>query len=264
MLAGDDKDSLATLSRFKSSGDFLKTFTEAQATIRSGKHKEATALSDQPTDEELATYRKENGIPGDPKGYLEGLPDGLVFGEQDEGILNSFLERAHAANRSPEQVRDVLDWYANEMIPEQAAAQKVADDSNRQTTNEELREAWGSDYKANLNTGLNFLKSTGPVDDEGNSTADLILNARLGDGTLAGDNKHFLDWITGMALEANPAGFIAPGSGLTNEQSIENEITEIEGLMRSDPPTYFKDNAKQERLRTLYDARAKFGTQKAS
>ena len=257
MLAGEDKDSLAALSRFKSSNDFLKTFNEAQATIRSGAHKQAGTLGENPTEDEVATYRKENGIPDDPKGYLEGLPDGLVFGEQDEGILNSFLERSHASNTPPSEVQKTLDWYANELVPQQQEAQQEADKAYRANTTEALREDWGSDFKANLNSGLNFLKSTAPTLPDGSSSADLILSARLGDGSLAGDNPAFLQWLAGIANEANPAGFIAPGSGLSQEASVTNEIAEIEGLMRTDPQAYFTDNAKQERLRSLYTAREK-------
>lgn len=256
-LAGEDKDTLTALSRYKSSGDFMKSFNEAQATIRSGAHKQAGVLGENPTDEEVATYRKENGIPETAKGYLENLPEGLVFGEADEGILNSFLERSHAANSDPAAVQNVLDWYANELVPQQQEAQQEADTATRAQSIETLREEWGVDYRSNLNSGLNFLKSTAPTLDDGTSSADLILGARLADGSLAGDNPAFIKWLSGIAHEANPAGFIAPGSGLTQEQSVTNEIAEIEGLMKTNPPAYFADNAKQERLRSLYTAREK-------
>ena len=250
VLAGEDAEAMTSLSRFKSSKDFLNTFTEAQKTIRSGAHKDKPVLSDKPTDEELATYRQENGIPAEAKGYLENLPDGLVLGEQDEAMVNSFLESAHGKNMDPASVHSMLDWYANTLAPQQVEAQHEADTAFRAEAVEALREEWGVDFKPNLNSALNFLKSTA-------ENPELILGARLADGTLAGDNPSFMKWLAGVAHEANPSGFVAPGSGLDQSQSVENEIKEIEGLMRTDRTAYNRDEAKQARLRTLYDARAK-------
>lgn len=257
-MLGKDHEGLEQLNRFKSGQDFFKSFSEAQATIRSGAHKNQVELGENPTDEELATWRQENGIPGEAKGYLENLPDGLVLGEEDEAMVGSFLDSAHGMNMKPETVHAMLNWYTNDLIPQQEAAQAEADKVNRAAAVEELRGKWGGDYKSNLDAGLNFLNSTAPTTEDGTSGAELILGARLADGSLAGDNPVFLEWLASVANEANPAGFVAPGSGLTQEQSIENEIGEIERLMRENPQAYYADDAKQARLRTLYDAKAKF------
>lgn len=261
-LAGDDAEALTALGRYKTGADFLKTFNDAQNTIRSGQHKapvEAPQLGEEPTDEEktaLATWRGENGIPEEAQGYLENLPDGMVLGEADEAQYASFAEAMHDGNESPESVHRALAWYQGQQ-EEAQAAQVQADKDNQAAASEELRQEWGPEFKPNLNSALNFLKSTTPVMEDGSSVSDMILGGRMADGTLIGDNPGFLKWLSGIAQEANPAGFIAPGSGLSNEQSITNEISEIEKLMQTDPPAYFADNAKQARLRTLYEARAK-------
>jgi len=256
-LAGEDQEALQELSRFKSSNDFLKSFREAQTKIRSGAHKQgAEPPGEGATEEEIATWRKEAGIPEDPKGYLENLPDGLVFGEQDEAALGSFTEAMHSQNVPPDMVHKMLNWY--QQFQEDGSAQiKEADKTNQAEAADRLREEWGTDYRSNLQSALNFMKATAPSMEDGNSVADALMNARMPNGVRVGDHPDALRWFANLAQEQNPAGFVAPGSGLTNEQSIENEITEIEKMMREAPRQYFADDAKQARLRTLYTARDK-------
>lgn len=256
-LAGDNQERLDGLNRFKSANDFLDAFDNAQKTIRSGQHKAPVQLSDQPTDEELATYRQENGIPAEAKGYLDLAPEGLVFGENDEAVLNSFLESAHGKNYTPDQVNNVLDWYANELVPQQEQLQTQEDETFRQATVNALREEWGQDYTSNFQSAMNHLQATFPKGPDGQDMSSLVLGARLADGSLAGDNPLFLKWMANVAHEMNPAGFVAPGSGLTQEQSVTSEIATIEQTMRTEPDKYWGDNNMQDRYRTLLEARDK-------
>jgi hypothetical protein len=256
-LAGDDQDRLGALNRFKSANDFMDAFDNAQKTIRSGQHKAPVQLGENPTDEELATFRSENGIPDDPKGYLDLVPDGVVFGENDEAVLNSFLETAHGKNYTPDQVNEVLDWYANDLMPQQEQLQTQEDTAFRNQAIETLREKWGNDYKPNFDAAMNHLQATFPKGPNGEDQTALLLGARLADGSLAGDNPAMLEYLANVAHELNPAGFVAPGSGLSQEQSVSSEIATIEQTMRTEPNKYWGDNTMQERYRTLLEARDK-------
>mgnify|MGYP000100175251 CR=1 FL=1 len=52
-------------------------------------------LSEAPTDEELAEYRKANNIPEAPDKYDLTFDSGLVIGKEDKPIVDSFLKYAH-------------------------------------------------------------------------------------------------------------------------------------------------------------------------
>lgn len=255
-LAGDDKGALKDLERFKSSGDYRKAFNDAQELIRSGKHKEAPSLADDASDEDVAAYREQIGVPAEAKGYLDDLPNGMVLGETDEASFLDFAEHMHKGNTPPGVVHQAIEWYQN-FGEAQAAERKVADKAQEAETIEMLRAEWGGDYKPNLDSALNFLNSTAPTMDDGTSVADLILGGRTSDGQLLGNHPGFLRWMTAMAHEQNPAGFIAPSTGLTQNQSVDAEIKEIEDMMRSDRSKYNADEAKQARLRDLYEARTR-------
>lgn len=256
-MLGEGHEGLDQLGRFKSGQDFFKSFTEAQNKIRSGEHKAPPKLGENPTDEELAAYRQEIGVPAEAKGYLEDLPDGLVLGEADEAAVDSFLQSAHGKNMDPKSVHTMLDWYSNTLVPQQMEAQAASDQENRGNAVEALRGEWGGDYQSNLQSALNHLNATFPKNEDGTDGANLLLGARLADGTLAGDNPQFLKWLASIAHEANPAGFVAPGTGLSQAQSVDTEIATIEKTMRDEPNKYWGDNAMQDRYRTLLDARTK-------
>ena len=72
--------------------------------------------------------------------------------------------------------------------------------------------------------------------------------------------KTLVDW----ARQLNPAGVVLPGAGGNLAKSIDDEITQIETLMKTDRATYNKDEKKQARLRELYAARDKIGAKKAA
>lgn len=253
-MAADDKEA-KLLDRYKSPKDVMKALREAQTKISSGQLK--AALPDDATEEQIAAYRKDNGIPEKPDGYLEALPSGLVIGDDDKPMVESFLASAHGKNASPEVVASALEWYYQTQ-EDQAAAKADADKAYRQESVESLRAEWGGEYKSNLNSALNFL-DTAPVADDGTPFKDMLLGARLADGTAFGDNPVALRWLADLAAEKNPAGYVSPGDGGSQVESVKAEIASIEKVMREDRAAYNKDTKMQERLRVLYDAEAKLG-----
>lgn len=255
-LAGEDEKVLKRLERMKSPKDVLKSWRALETKLSSGDVK--ATLPEGATEEQVAEYRKENGIPDTPEGYLEALPNGLVVGEDDKEAVNSFLESAHGKNASPEFVASALDWYY-ERQEETAAQQVTADREYKQQSEDALRAEWGNEYRANVNSVQAFL-DTAPVDEDGTPLKELLLGARLSDGTALGDNPLALKWLVGLAEAENPAGFVSPGAGGTQAESVEAEIAEIEKLMRTDPPAYYKDQKKQDRLLLLYKTQEKLSS----
>lgn len=251
-LAGGDEKALKALGRYQSPKDVAKALTEAQARISKGLA--PAKLPDDATEEQVAAWRKEQGIPETPDGYLEKLTNGIVVGEDDKPMVDAFLADMHKGHAKPEHVAAALDWYYRTQ-DEMAAEQSRKDGEFRKQTEDALRAEWGPEYRANVNAISAFLDSA-PVEGE-TSLKDLLLGARLADGTALGDNPLALKWLRQLANEANPAGFIAPSQGGSQIKSVQDEIAEIEKFMREDRAAYNRDPAKQARLRQLYEAEEK-------
>jgi hypothetical protein len=64
-------------------------------------------------DKAKAEWRKERGIPDSAEGY-EPKVEGLVFGEADKPMVDSFKQHAHSKNWTPDQFNEALGWYAAE------------------------------------------------------------------------------------------------------------------------------------------------------
>lgn len=260
-MAGDDKDAMKSLDRYKSPLDVAKALREAQKKISAGPAQPALAKDASP--EDVAAYRKQIGVPEKADGYLESLPNGLVIGEADKEIAGSFLETAHAANMPPAFVGAALDWYYKTEEAKVAAAAQ-SDKEFRVAAEDELRGEFGGDYRMTLNSVKNFLDAA-PVVGKDESGADVTLGdmlrgARTPDGRLLGDNPAFLRWMADMASRENPAGFVAPAGSGSQADSVAEEVAKIEKYMRENRAAYNKDAKAQERLRTLYDAQEKLAS----
>lgn len=240
-FAGDDEKALKKLERYKSPKDIFAAYRALESKMSSGEVKQV--LGKDATPEQIAEYRKANGIPEKADGYLESLPNGLVIGEDDKPLVQSFLDKVHGKNASPEIVSEALAWYYDAQ-EQMSAAQVEADKKAQAAAADELRAEWGNEYRANFNSAMNFLE-TAP---EG--VKEEILKGRGASGVALGDNPAVLKWLVHLANEANPAGFIAPASGQSQLGGIEEQIAEIQQLMRDDPKKYYAGdyNKKYEKL----------------
>ncbi len=248
-FAGEDKAFLKTLDRFSTKGDFAKSYRELQAKVSQGV-KPAT-LPDNPTPEQVAAWRKDNGIPETAAGYDVALGQGHVWADADKPLLDSFTAAAHEANLKPGEVKAVLGWY-DQMQRGQAAQMAEADSSFRAQAEDALRKEMGGDFRANMNGISNMLNSM--LDAE---TQNHLLTARLANGRMLGDDPRFVKMFAQLARETNPAATVVPAGTNNAPQAIADEIAELEKKMRSDRAAWFKDTASQERYRELLDAQEK-------
>jgi len=245
-IAGDDDKYYADLQRFNSPADYGNSFREAQQTIRSGNLK--AALKEGATDEDVAAYREANGIPMESKGYMENLPEGLVLGENDKEIFGDFAEALHGINAPPEVAHKALEWY-NGFAEQEQAMQAEMDGGHQAETTQELRETWGQDYQANINLIGGFLEST-----FGSEAKDQLLNGRFGDGKAFMNDPNILKGLSEVARRINPIHQLTP-PGHDSQQSLNDEISELEKFMAENRTEYNKDEGKQARLRQLYQIR---------
>lgn len=248
-IAGGDEKVVKALERFATPQDLTKSYLEAQAKIRSGEL--AKPLPKDATPEQVAEWRKGNGIPEKPEGYREKLPNGLVIGEDDVPIIDKVLAGPlHKHGIRPEAVHEVIQEYYK-FQDEQVQAQQAADAQAKPVLETKLREAWGNDFQANANIYQSFIAGA----PEG--VREALTTARDNEGNFILYRPEVVSWLVQQAREINPAAHITPAGNDGSVQSIQGEIDGIEKFMRTNRTEYNKDEAKQARLRQLYEARIK-------
>jgi len=250
-LAGEDKDFAKQLGRYSDPAAFGKAHRALQTKLSSGEFKKA--LPEGATPEELATWRKENGLPEKPDGYLEKLelPKGLVIGEADKPIVAEFAAAALAGNVDPKQFNGMVGKYY-EILDKQRAEQEDADATFKTESEEALRSEWqGADFRRNL-TAVNNLISTWP---EGLAAA--VLAGRDPNGRKLGDNSAFIKQLAALAVELNPTSTLVPAGTTDPAKSVASELEDIRKLRREDPNKYEADKKLQARELELLEAQSK-------
>lgn len=245
-LAGaEDKDGkvMKRLERFASPLDLLKSFNELETKLSSGEFKRP--LSKDATPEQIATYRKENGIPETPDKYDLNLPDGLVIGEQDKQILSPILADMHNLNLTADQVKAVVSSYKKQEAAflihrtnEIAAAKQANDDI--------LHKEWGEQYRTEVNRVENLLATYSP------ETQEALQNGTDVNGLPFLNNVHVMRDLAVQARIINPAPTVVGAGGTSQMASVETEITKIESLMGDKQSAYWKgDQAAKMQARYL-------------
>lgn len=247
-IAGGDDKASKVFERFSTLADVGKTFREQQVKISSGEL--AKPLPKDATPDQIAEWRKGNGVPEKPDGYFAAMPNGLVIGADDKPMFDAVAGKLHELNAKPEVMHALAGWYYG-MQDEQVEAQKVADSEGKTKLTGALKTAWGNDFGANSNVYASYIASA-PKD-----VQEVLTQARGPDGNFLLYNPAVVSWLTAQAREINPAGHLVPNTGAGDLQSVQSEIESIEKLMRTDRQAYNNDAAKQERLRQLYTARSK-------
>jgi hypothetical protein len=247
-FAGDDDKFKSTLERFSTPADMGTAFREAQGKIRSGQFRDAPGPD--ASEDDVKAYREANGIPLEAAGYMDDLPDGLVVGEEDREIMSDFMGVLHQMNVAPEVGHAVINWY-NEFAEGQQDALAETDARDHQATEDQLRESWGGDYRANINLIGALIEST-----FGAEHKEVILNARDPDGTAIMNIPGVLEGLAELSRKVNPIAQIESQGG-DPSQTLNDEIAELEKYMKDDRKAYNADEPAQARLRQLYDIRLK-------
>lgn len=244
-LAGKDDKMLARLKRFQSPANVLKSWRELEQKISSGEFKKQPGKDATP--EQLAEWRKENGIPDKPDDYKFDL-GGFIPAEADKPILENFKALAHEQSLSPDIANKMVGWYFQQQ--EQAVAQQVAADKEFHIGSQvELRAEWGPEFRANVNAMNTFLDATAP-----DGLKDRLFGARLADGKLLGDDPHMLRWLAQLARDMQPGADLVPVGTTNVNKGVTERIAEIESMMRDDPQKYYQGKYDQELLK-YYAAR---------
>ncbi len=247
-FAGDDEKLQNKLSRFATKQDFGKSYWEAQEKISKGQA--SKPLAEDASDEDKAAYRESLGIPADPKGYLENLPDGLVVGDDDREIMEDFMGALHSIDAPPAVAQKAVAWY-NDFAEKQQDLTQQRDQEMMDETATVLRDEWGGDYRANMNLVKTLVTGTF------GESADAILNARGPDGAALMNNPEILKAFSQLSREINGPATLMPTNTSNPAQGAQDRLVEIKKQMQENPTAYFKDEAVQKEYRDLLDWVAK-------
>lgn len=246
-----DPELRKTLDRFASPKAVFESYQSLRQKMSSGELKSNTPFPEKGTPEEILAWRAANGVPERPEDYNLKFPNGLVFGDDDKPFVEDFLKMAHSRNIPADKVNGVLQWYQQNQEKLQDE-RETRDIQYLKEAEDHLRTEWGGEYRRNIN----LIK--GLVDTLPESVKPLFHGARLADGSVLLNHPDMARWLVATARTINPMATVIPGvSGASMASAIEDEISSIEKVMRTDRSAYNKNEKMQARLRELYGARSR-------
>lgn len=252
-VAGTDEKLLKRLERYQSPDDVTKALIGLQTKISAGELR--SPLPKNATEEQVKTWREENGIPESHDKYDLQLDKGLVIGDDDKPVIDSILKAVHEKHGNNEMASNMARVYFK--LKEEAEVQQQEEDrANAQAAEDALRTEWGAEFRPNLNA-IDNLFAMAPAD-----LKDAIKFGRLADGTPIMANAGAIKWLNQLAREINPASTLIPNAGTNLSGAIDDEIKQIEKDMGAPKGTpeykaYWEDDKRQARYRDLLDAREK-------
>jgi hypothetical protein len=230
----------------------LDALISVQNKISAGELRSNAPFPDKGTPEQQIEWRRMQGLPEAPEKYQIKLGDGLVVGDEDKPIVDSFLKAAHSANMPEGQVNSLLKWYFDEVVEGEQARRHEADEKVRTEVDQSLKQEWGQDYQKNKMIIEAFLDSGPP------GIKDALFGARLADGTPLASNLDVLRFLADKGREYNPTITVVPGDPTTVQKTIVDELSNIQAMMGNRQSDYWKgpkSEILQKRYRELVEAR---------
>lgn len=251
-LAGDDEKELKHVSKYASPEAVWKKARVLEARFSSGELR--TALPKDAKPEEVAAWRKDNGIPEAPDKYDLA---GVELDDTAKARAAEFLKAAHDANMTPEQAKAAIKWQQADAAA-RTTAQTARDEEQRVAALDALNQEWGTGFRGNINAINGFIELFPE------SVRDQLKGGRLADGTGIFNNPDILRGFVALALQVNPAATLTPSGGGDPGKTLDEAIAGEEKFMREHRAEYNKDDARQAKLRDLYTAREKLKERKAA
>jgi hypothetical protein len=252
-LAGDDPKLRGYLERIPSERALVETLKQTNDALKAGQL--LRALPADPSPAELSEWRRANGVPERPEGYLDRLPDGLVVGEADRPWVERFLAEMHQAHARPEAVNAALGAYYA-IVEEQHADQLAAAAEAKAAALAALRSDWGA---ATTRT-INRIKAH--LDSLPEAVAAAFREGRGPNGLPLANNPDLLRWLAEQADHHAPLATLTPGTASSQASAIADELAALEARMGNRSSDYWKGPAAaglQARYVELVEARERLG-----
>jgi hypothetical protein len=248
-LAGGDDKLKNLLARYTAPDAFAKAFKELRATYdaRDKTKDPAPELPENPTDEQLAAWRKAKNIPEKPEDYEFEVPDGKELSDADYDIMMDFAKSMHGKNMPSDVVKNISSWF---LEYQDVVAQRNADAAfeARAQTEETLRAEWGADYKPNINLMANVLQ-----EHLGSGMGEFLAKP-FADGSRLGDNASFIKLMAEVARKiGGSTAELYTTDVHTTGKSLEARKAELMKMMNDPDPLirkkYWADDTQAEMAR---------------
>lgn len=245
MSGGDDKVK-RIIGRYGSPAALAKALVEAKDLIRSGPKK-----PDAEDAKGMAEWRKANGIPEEPAGYKLPVIPGVEWSDADKPAIAAYFEEAHRDGLPQSAVETGLKWYAKAQA-EAATARSEAEKIAVRQTEDELRQEWGPEYRANIQLAKRAIEG---LPEE----IRAIHLATLPDGRKLGANPAFIKWAAQLGRdEFGDAALI----GQDGSSTISSRKAEIEKIRDTDFARYDNDRAMRDEYRKILEAEEHIATRR--
>lgn len=248
-LAGDNVKFRKELDRFTDWRSYALSAQALKTRLSAGELR--AAYPEKGTPEEQKAWRETSGYPEKPEALLDGLDKGekpIVIGEVDKPLATDFVARMHKIGASARVVEEGLRFYYDNQTAV-AAEMKAQDETEERDTISAMTVEWGKDTKANFNMNRSLL-DLGPkavVDAKGVVTKasfyDRMMNARLGDGTMFGNDPDALKWLNTVARQAGMIETMIPDNTGGGGQNFAAELATLKGEMSNRKVWFSEANA---------------------
>jgi hypothetical protein len=238
-IAKDDEKVLKKLQRLKTPEDLAKSYLELEKKLSETRPK--FQLPENPTPEDIAKYREENGVPEKAENYDLELDGGLVIGEYDKPIIDEFVKIAHDKNMPAGELKKAVQSYFEARAKSEAETTRFLEDIN-QNSEKELRETWGDKINEHKNKIATFLEVQ-----FGKDEAQLLDSAVFADGTNLSNNPKLLNKFLDLANKFHAT----PSDSASNTKVNADRLAEIEKYQKTNRDAYFKNEEMQQEYREL-------------
>jgi hypothetical protein len=258
--AGADDKKKAFVERYTDPAAAIDAAFAAREKIEALTVAAKKVLPENATPEQIAQYRKDNGIPEKPEGYFDALPKDVreSLDDEDKQILSPYLAELQNMNIPPAAAAKLVALRQAELT--RFMDERTTNDNTLKVkVEDELRKDWGNNYRAEINNVNAFLSTLPPA------VQEALHSARTPDGVALFNSPVMLKAWAQMARTVNPYSIpIGNDGGSLDEKGVEGRIAEIERWMgaaagSADYKRYYGDpkiSGRGGEYETLLDARA--------
>jgi len=244
-----EKALMNELKRSKSLDDAIIRGIAAQDKLRSGQYKQK--LSEDASEEEVAAWRKENGLPEKPDAYDIPKVPGHEWTEKDQPLLDEFKQVAHKRNLDQGTVDELVRWQVQQQQKieedmEETLAQ--VDKEDREACHDAIRTQYGvSEFKPHMKLMERLLKDDEIFSDEAGTK---LIGARYYDTDSGTWRRVTSDPGVANALITLAKYEYGDGAMVSGDARVKSQdrIKEIEDIRSNDINRYYREGLADELL----------------
>ncbi len=200
---------------------------KAVSDLRSETATRIKPLGENPSEDDIAAYRKQTGVPEGPDGYEFKMPEGQEASDSDKAFHGVMGAAFHANNVSAAQSQGLIAAYNEYAVQVQEASTKLQDEA-AQKAQVALQNDWGGDYDRNVEY------SRRATSEFGGETFTEFLESKTIDGFALGDHPEFVKAFAQIGRRAGetPLDIELPaGETATINERISAKRVEIQAAL---------------------------------